>query len=114
MIEKEPNFWYELNSFFVKIAIPAIVGISIKLATQIKKEKMTFIRVVISFTTGIGCAYFVYPFLNETKFMPLIIGVVSISGEKIMEFLIYKWNIDLFLTSLIEAIRQTIIKMIGK
>ena len=114
MIEKETGLWYELNAFFVKIAVPAMVGISIKLATQVKKEKMTFIRVVLSFITGIGCAYFVYPFLNDTKYMPLIIGVVSISGEKIMEFLIYKWNIDYFLTSLMEAIRQIIIKTFSK
>lgn len=114
MIEKEPNIWVELNTFLIKILIPAVVGISIKLATQIKKEKMTFFRVILSFITGIGCAYFVYPFLGDTKYMPLIIGIVSISGEKIMEFVIYKWNIDFFLTSLFEAIRQTIIKMLGK
>lgn len=108
------EYWVEINAFFIKIIVPAIVGISIKLAVQVKKEKMTFLRVVLSFITGIGCAYFVYPFVEENKYTPLIIGVVSISGEKIMEFLIYKWNIDYFLTSLFEAIRQVIIKSFSK
>lgn len=112
MIEKEPTMWYEMNAFFVKIVIPAIVGISIKLATQVKRENMTFFRVILSFVTGIGCAYFVYPFLDDTKYMPLIIGIVSISGEKIMEFLIYKWNIDYFLNSLLNAFKEFLIKII--
>lgn len=106
------DLWYECNAFFIKIVVPAVVGISIKLATQIKREEITFIRVVLSFITGIGCAYFIYPFLDESKYMPLIIGVVSISGEKIMEFLIYKWNIDFFLTSLMNAFKEFLIKMI--
>ena len=114
MIEKEPNVWYELNAVFVKIVVPSLIGISIKLATQIKKEKMTFLRVILSFTTGIGCAYFIYPFIENTKYTPLIIGIVSISGEKIMEFLIYKWDIDYFLTSLMEVFRQMILKIFTK
>ncbi len=108
------EYWVEVNTFFVKIVVPAIVGISIKLAVQVKREQVTFLRVVLSFITGIGCAYFVYPFLTENDYMPLIIGIVSISGEKIMEFLIYKWNIDYFLTSLAEAFRQMVIKLFTK
>ena len=34
--------------------------------------------------------------------------------EKIMEFLIYRWNIDYFLSSLMEAVRQLIIKLFTK
>lgn len=108
------ELWHELNVFFIKIFVPAVVGVSIKLATQVKKEKMTFLRVVISFVTGVGGAYFIYPFVDNNEFLPLIIGIVSISAEKIMEFLIYKWNIDYFLTSLMEALRHMIIKIFTK
>ncbi len=100
MLDKEPTILEELSTFFFKIFIPAFVEISIKIATQIKKEKMNFGRIVISFIVGIGCAYFIFPFV-EGKWTPLIVGVVAMSGEKIAEFIIYKWDIDTVLKTLI-------------
>ena len=100
MIEKDVTIIEELSTFFFKIFIPAFIAISIKIATQIKKEKMNFSRVLISFIVGIGCAYFIFPFV-EGKWTPLIVGVVAMSGEKIAEFIIYKWDIDTVLRTLI-------------
>lgn len=104
-------------SLFFKIFIPASIGISIKLAVQSKKEKMTPLKVILSYITGIGGAYLAYHVIKnnvDENLMPLTIAIVSISTEKIAEYLIYKWNIDYFLTSIIEAIRQFIIKLISK
>jgi len=106
MIDKEPTILDELYKFIIKILAPAIIAISIKIATQIKREKMSFSRVLISFIVGIGCAYFIYPFVEnniENKYIPLLVGVVAMSGEKISEYIIYKWDIDLFLSSIINA-----------
>tara|TARA_R110002072_G_C7898830_1_gene529443 strand:+ start:489 stop:812 length:324 start_codon:yes stop_codon:yes gene_type:complete len=100
MIEKDATIIEEFSTFFFKIFIPAFIAISIKIATQIKKEKMNFSRVLISFIVGIGCAYFIFPFV-EGKWTPLIVGVVAMSGEKIAEFIIYKWDIDTVLRTLI-------------
>lgn len=100
MIEKEPTIVEQLTTFFFKIFIPAFIAISIKIATQVKREKMKFTRVVLSFIVGIGCAYFIFPFV-EGKWTPLIVGVVAMSGEKIAEFIIYKWDIDTILKALI-------------
>jgi hypothetical protein len=100
MFEKDPTILEELSTFFFKIFIPAFIAISIKIATQIKKEKMNFGRIVISFIVGIGCAYFVFPFV-EGKWTPLIVGVVAMSGEKISEFIIYKWDVDTVIRTLI-------------
>ena len=61
---------------------------------------MNFSRIIISFIVGIGCAYFIFPFV-EGKWTPLIVGVVAMSGEKIAEFIIYKWDVDNFLKNLI-------------
>ena len=107
MIEKEPGLFDEMYNFFLKIFIPAFIALSIKIATQVKREKMTFTRVVMSFVVGIGCAYFVYPFVDSnlsSEYVPLLVGVVSISGEKIAEYLIYKWDVDIFLGALIDTI----------
>lgn len=116
MIEKEPTILNELYNFFFKIFIPAFIAISIKIATQVKKERMTFTRVVMSFIVGVGCAYFVYPFVNkevENSYIPLIVAIVAISGEKIAEYIIYKWNVDLFIGVLINAFKDFLVKTIS-
>jgi hypothetical protein len=114
MIEKEPNLIEELYSFFFKIFIPAFIALSIKIATQVKREKMTFTRVVLSFVVGIGCAYFVYPFVEnqtESKYIPLLVGVVSISGDKIAEYIIYKWNVDNFVGVILDSMLNAIVQI---
>lgn len=106
----------EWINFLIKVGIPATIGISIKLAVQSKRERMTLFRIVLSFVTGVGCAYLAYPMLLHNaseNYLPMLIAVVSISGEKISEYVIYKWNLDYFLTSIIDAIRQMIIKIIS-
>ena len=100
MLEKDPTILEQLSTFFFKIFIPAFIAISVKVATQIKQEKMNFSRILISFVAGIGCAYFVFPFV-EGKWTPLIVGVVAMSGEKIAEFIIYKWDVDKVIRSLL-------------
>ena len=105
MIEKEPTLIDEIYKFSVKILVPSVVAISIKIATQIKREKMSFNKVLFSFVVGIGCSYFVYPFIYDNvdkKYIPLLVGIVAMSGEKISEYIIYKWDIDLFLSSLMD------------
>lgn len=117
MVEKYNDITEQVLNFFFKIFIPSFVAISIKIATQVKKEKLTFMRVIMSFVIGIGCAYFVFPFADDQvkeEYIPLLVGMVSISGEKISEYIIYKWNIDFFLTSIIDAIREAIVKVIKK
>lgn len=107
MIEKEPNILEELYTFFLKIFIPAFIAISIKMATIVKKEKMTFTRILLSFVVGVGCAYFIYPFVDngvENSYVPLLVGVVAISGDKIAEYIIYKWDIDTFIGAVIDTL----------
>jgi hypothetical protein len=107
MIEKDPNLFDEMYNFFLKIFIPAFIAISIKIATQVKKEKMTFTRVLMSFVVGVGCAYFVYPFVNneiQNSYIPLIVAIVAISGEKIAEYIIYKFDVDGVLGAIIDAL----------
>lgn len=97
MVEKEPNFIESIWEFLSKIFLPFFVGISIKVAIQIKREKMKLSRVLISFVAGLGCCYFVYTFIREDldkPYVPFLIGMVAMSGEKIAEYVIYKWDVD--------------------
>ena len=102
----------EIGEFFVKIFVPAFIAISIKVATQIKKERLSVGRVITSFIVGIGCAYFVYPFVSG-RWTPLIVGIVAMSGEKIAEYIIYKWDVDKAVGSIISAGIDFIINLIN-
>ena len=111
MIEKDQGILNELSAFFFKIFIPAFVAIAIKTAIQVKKEKMNLTRVLISFVAGVGCAYFVYPFIENSvsnSYKPLLVGVVAISGEKIAEYFVYKFKIDKFLSAFIDSFFERI------
>lgn len=112
MIEKEPTILDEFYKFLVKILAPAVIAISIKIATQIKNEQMTFSRVIISFIVGIGCAYFVYPFIDDGRWTPLIVGVVAMSGEKITEYLIYKWDVDKAISMILKGLVNFIVNFL--
>lgn len=107
----------EVYKFIVKALIPAIVAISMKLAVQIKREKVSGLRVFLSYLVGVSSSYFSYNFCKHNiheDFVPAIIGVIAISSEKITEFIVYKWNIDLFLTSLIDALKDLVINLVTK
>lgn len=108
----------ELLAFFVKLIFPAFVGVSIRLGILKKnKHKLTFFKVMLSYTVGIGSVYLAYPIIQEhvkEEFIPFFIATTSMSSEKIAEYLIIKWNADSFISALIEELRQSLIKIISK
>lgn len=95
----------EIRSLLVKVFIPSLVAISVKLAITMRKQSMTIFNIVSSVVIGVGSAYlfsgFIFKhFTDETA--TLMIAMVTISGEKIGNWLIYKFNVDLFIQALIE------------
>lgn len=104
MIEKIDQ---EIKSFLIKIILPALVALSIKIAIQHKQEKVSAFNVVCSFITGIGSAYL---FSNvvicnfSDEWTPVIIAMVAISGEKIGYWAIYKLDIEKIMESLLSKI----------
>lgn len=107
----------DIIDLLVKIGIPSTIGISIKLGLQAQKQKITICRVILSFVIGCGSSYLVYPMINKIAsddMVALIIAMFAISSEKIAEYFIYKWNIDYFLGSILEAFRQVLVNLISK
>lgn len=87
----------ELKAFVIKIIIPALVAVSMKIAIMNKKTKVTLFQVITSFVTGIGSAYLFSSLIMDsfsTKYIPLIVAVVTISGEKIGYWIVYKLNVE--------------------
>ena len=106
-MQKDPKIIDEAYEFFVKILIPSILAISVKVAVQIKNEGLNYTRAFISFIAGIGCAYFFYPIIEESAnktYIPLLVGITAISGEKIAEWLVYKFKVDIFLGALADFV----------
>ena len=99
-MQKDPKIIDEAYQFLFKILIPAMVAISIKVAIQIKNEGVNYTRIIISFVAGIGCAYFAHPLIvsyTSEEYVAILIGVVAISGEKITEWIVYKFKVDILL-----------------
>lgn len=95
----------ELKNLFVKVLIPALIAVSIKIAIDSRKKTISIFNVIGSIITGVGMAYLFSGIILSTfseDLIPLMIALVAISGEKIGNWLIYKFNIDTFIEALIE------------
>jgi uncharacterized membrane protein len=98
----------DVFQFFIKIIFPAFLAVGLKIAIEMKKtkSKISFLNVFLSMLIGVGGAYlssrWVQSAFNE-DFIPIVIALIAITSDKIGEFLIYKLNVDGFLTALIDA-----------
>ena len=87
----------DVSELVFKIIIPALVAISLKLAVQSKKIKISFFNGFASVVIGVGSAYITSSWVMESfedKYVPIVIACITISGEKIAEWLIFKFNFD--------------------
>jgi hypothetical protein len=95
--------------WLVKILLPSLVAISIKLAIQSKKKSVTWFNVITSFIIGIGSAYLCSDLVISTishDYVPIAIAIITISGEKIGFWLVYKMNVENILEGLLEKIKN--------
>lgn len=89
--------WKELKALFVKILLPALMGLSVKLAILSRKENLTIRQILISFVCGIGSAYLLSPLVMDEvseHWLPLCIAVITMSGEKIGSYALYRLNVE--------------------
>jgi hypothetical protein len=95
----------EIKSWIVKPLIWAMLAISVKLAVQSKREKITIGIVITSFLAGIGSAWIFadYVLMNYShQYQPMIIAIIAISGEKIVEYILYKVNFQALIDALMK------------
>jgi hypothetical protein len=99
------NLSDEVKSWIFKPLIWAMLAISVKLAVQAKRQKITIGIVLTAFLAGIGSAWIFadYVMMNYShQYQPMIIAVIAISGEKIVEYILYRINFQVLLDSLIK------------
>lgn len=99
----------EVKGFFTKMIISAIVGVSIRLAIVSRKRPLTILQVLTSFITGVGFAYLFSDYIMsevDQKYWSAVISLVAISGDKIGNYLIYRFNVDSILKSIADKYRK--------
>lgn len=98
-----------MKSFCLKIFLPALVAVSIKIAIQSKNKSVSVLQIIISFVTGIGSAYLFSGIILEnfsSSWATIYIAVTAISGEKIGQWLVYKFNVEELLAMLLEKVKK--------
>lgn len=113
MPEKYTN--NEFYIFLTKIIFPAFLAVGVKLAIEMRKNKtkISFFNIFLSMIIGVGGAYLSSGLVEkycDIETIPIVIALIAITSEKIGEFLIYKMNIDLFLTALVDTFFDSMIK----
>jgi len=98
----------EFYIFLTKIIFPAFLAVGVKIAIEMKKNKtkVSLFNVALSMIIGVGGAYLSSGMVIKnfnTENIPIIIALIAITSEKIGEFLIYKLNLDLFLTAVFDG-----------
>lgn len=110
----------EVNSqiieFLIKILPPAMVGLAIKIAVTMDKEKITIFNVVLSFITGIGFVFLLkYPIQHYAPqdMQPVLYGITAMSGEYIGKIIISIFRVDIRIKIIIEYIEELITNLLG-
>lgn len=99
----------DFRTWLFKILLPSLVAVSIKLAVQSKKGAVSWFNVITSFITGIGSAYLTADLVLDSvssHFVPIAIAIITISGEKIGFYLVYKLNVEFILENLVERMKK--------
>jgi len=103
----------ELWNFIVKILPFALAGLAVSIGVQIKNKTASLINVCLSIIIGISCAWITGAFINKhfsDSTAPIIIAVVTIAGEKVGYWLVYKFNFEEIGQALVEYVKDKIKK----
>ena len=107
------------KSTIQEILFTAFLAVGVKIAIEMKrtKSKISILNIVLSMIIGVGTAYLssglvLKYFRNE--WLAIVIAIIAILSEKIGEFLIYKFNVDIFLSAIIDVVLSTITKSRNK
>ncbi len=98
----------EFYIFLTKIIFPAFLAVGIKIAIEMKKNKsrVSFFNIFLSMLIGVGGAWLSSDIVLrncEPQNVPIVIALIAITSEKIGDFIIYKLNVDMFLTAIVDG-----------
>ena len=97
----------EFEELFAKILFPAFLTVAVVVAIEMKngKSNVSFLNAILSFIIGVSGAYLASGVLSENfsggKFT-IVLCSVALLTEKTVKFIMTKFDIDLFLTAILE------------
>lgn len=106
LLDKIPETW--LN-FFVKIILVALIAMSVKIAILVKKGKISILNILLSFIIGVGFAAITGTLVLESfkpHWVPIVIGAITLIGEKVGNWIIYKLNVDAMMQDFVEYLTR--------
>lgn len=89
------------------ISIPALIAIGGKIAVQMKNKKATLSGSVASISVGLSAAYLSNDLVIASFSEPyhaLLIGLIAILADKIMEYILYSFNVGTYIDRVINII----------
>lgn len=109
----------EFSELFIKILFPAFLTVAVGVAIEMKndKSKVSTLNAFLSFIIGIFGAYLFSGIIFENftgGAVTLAVSAVTLLAEKIAKFVMYKLNIDVFLTAIVEAAYEWLSKFLPK
>ena len=84
---------------------------------QMDSKKISWVNVILSLVIGVGMVYLFNGVINryiEEDYIPLVVGLVAILGKEFAVYLIYKLNVDIFLTALVNAGQDFLLSIFKK
>ena len=96
-----------------KVIIPALVAVSVGIAVRMKRKRVSIMSAFTSYVIGIGFAFlFGFVVMEEIKetWVPVVIGTIAITGEKVGYWLIFRFKFDALGDALLEALKNWINK----
>ena len=97
----------EIWNFIIKTLPFSLAALAISISVQIKNKTASLVNSVLSIVICVSCAYLTGSFINAhfgSSTAPIIIGVVTIAGEKVGYWFVYKFQFDLIGQAAIEWI----------
>lgn len=101
----------DLWNWICKVLLPALAAMTISVATQMKNKTANWLTTSTSVIIGICMAYIFGGFIVDyfsAHIAPIIIAVITICGEKISYWLLYKFNFDAIGDAIVKVIKNKI------
>ncbi len=105
-----PDEWW---NFLIKTLPFTLAALAISIGIQMKNKTATIVGVILSIIIGVSTAWIFGGYINahfSPTTAPIIIGVVTITGEKVGYWFVYKFNVDIIGEAAIKAIIKKIRK----
>ena len=93
VISFSDDFW----NWIIRILIPCLFALTISITIQIKNKTASISNSIMSIVIGVSIAYLTGDFILKhfsSDFATIIIGLVTIGGEKVGYWIVYKFKFD--------------------